>query len=267
MRKVSGTIVLVSMGISISERGAKSPGAWKGVGTRPEKGGKVNELMPEDARMQSQAEVAGDYEQCLARDVLAGDTQAIEEFKELLRPRIYALVRLHPGPRQPAYEYADRVDHVTLYLMMGVRQTRKGITSPGFSPLYKWATNPQGSLIAYCLVSARNYLIDLSRIREIATDPLPEKEAANTSHHINPFLLLPQEEELFDKELKRAVQDIYEKVPPHDRRILMLRYHFEMTDVEIGRELSISETAARIRRNRAEEKFRGLFLNKYGHLV
>jgi RNA polymerase sigma factor (sigma-70 family) len=216
--------------------------------------------------MQVPAELTDDDDERLARAVLDGDDRAIEEFKDLLRPGIYNLLKLRMGGRRSAQEYNDLFLDVVTYLIVGVRQTKGGLSKPGFSPLQKWLTGSRGSLVGFCLMSARNYLVDLSRIKEISTQPLPEKETDGIPRVENILIPALQEDDLFTKELKRAVQDIYERLPPHDRLILTYRYHLEMTDAAIGHELDISETAARKRRDLAEKKFLNMFRSKYGDI-
>lgn len=217
--------------------------------------------------MQPQSELRDDYEQCLARDVLAGNARAILEFEELLRPGIHNLAKRRLGPQRPDHVCRDLVDEVITFLIMGLRQTKGGLSIPGFSPLRKWLTDPQGSLIGFCLTSARHYLIDLSRIREISTESLLEREMAGIPYPA--YLCTPasQEDDLFTKELQRAVYDIYHRLPGHERKVLMLKYHLGMTDAAIGRELGISETMTRNRRNKAEAKFWNLFVSNYGHFA
>lgn len=267
MRRVSENIVIVSMGISISDRGVIPPGERERVSTCLGKGGRVNERALEGVQMQLQAELNNDYEQCLARDVLAGDTRAILEFEELLRAGIYNLAKRRSGSQRPDYECRDLIVDVITYLIMGLRQTKGGLSIPGFSPLRKWLADPRGNLVGFCLTSARNYLIDLSRIREISTEPLPDREMTSTSCSADLFTPPSQEDDLFTKELRRAVQDVYQRLPGHERKILMLKYHLGITDAAIGLELGISETMARKRRNQAEDKFWNLFVSSYGHIA
>jgi RNA polymerase sigma factor (sigma-70 family) len=171
------------------------------------------------------------------------------------------------GSRRPSHECRDLVVDVIGYLVVGMRQTKGGLSRSGFSPLQKWLANPQGSLVGFCLTSARNYLIDLSRQKGISTGPLTDRGTTDSPRPADLSTPAPQEDDLFAKELKRAVQDIYGRLPPHDRNILMLKYHLEMTDAQIGQELGVSETMARKRRNNAEEKFLSLFVSKYAHIA
>ncbi|HLM58660.1 MAG TPA: sigma-70 family RNA polymerase sigma factor [Pyrinomonadaceae bacterium] len=213
--------------------------------------------------MQVQAVPApDDDERRLARGVLAGDAKANKEFDDILRPRIGRIARLHRG--RPTYEYDDRVDYALLHLKLGVRQNSDGWSLSSAPPVQRWLENPKGSFFRFCLVCARNFLVDVSRIGQIQTDPLPEGDADGGFDSPHAFVVQLQEEEFFDRELKRAVYDTYARLPPHDRKILVLKFHSDMTDAEIARSLSISETMARKRRHKALEKFKNLFVSKYG---
>jgi hypothetical protein len=88
VRKLAENIVLTNVGIPTLERSGPAPETRERVSTYLIRGLRASELIAEDDSMQAPARLTADNEKDLARNVLAGDTQAFEAFKELLSHRI-----------------------------------------------------------------------------------------------------------------------------------------------------------------------------------
>ncbi len=156
---------------------------------------------------------------------------------------------------EPAFErlYRDCVTDVHAYAisLLGDRAAAEDVTALAFERLYRSRSrldSRRGTPRALLFAIARNAALDeLRRRRRQQTDELGAEEPATAAH---------ASMELEQVERRASVRRALTSLPVRERELVLLKFHGQLTNVELARALGISESNAGTRLHRALARLR-----------
>jgi len=159
-------------------------------------------------------------------------------------------------PRAEAFSfealYRETVADVHGYAisLLGDRASAEDITALAFERLYRTRARidrRRGTPRALLFAIARNAALDELRRRGRQPELVPEPEALGERG---------PDEELLRLERRETVRAALSALTLREREIVLLKFHGQLTNAELGRVLSISETNAATRLHRALGRLR-----------
>jgi len=132
-----------------------------------------------------------------------------------------------------SHAVAEEVCHETLLRVMQAIRENKLVT--------------EAALPGFVSGTARNVILEFRR-KESRTAPLGDREFA-----------APPREGLVDASVRKAMQQVFDRLKPRERDVLQLFYLEELTKEEIGARLDLDPERVRLVKSRALKSFREFY--------
>jgi RNA polymerase sigma-70 factor (ECF subfamily) len=137
--------------------------------------------------------------------------------------------------------------------MLGDRSSAEDVTALAFERLYRSRAKldrTRGTPRAWLFAIVRNAALDELRRRRRRPQTLSTGDAPEQADGIDPARLL---ERLAEREI---VREALARLNPREREVVLLKFHGQLSNAELGRVLGISESNAGTRLHRALERLR-----------
>jgi len=134
--------------------------------------------------------------------------------------------------------------------LLGDRASAEDVTALAFERLYRARSRvdaARGTPRALLFTIARNAALDELRRRGRQPELVPDPEPADARHPEDPLAQL---------ERRETVRAALSSLSLREREIVLLKFHGQLTNAELGRVLQISETNAATRLHRALARLR-----------